>query len=169
MATQIINILTHLFSPQNIVTNKFGNLVKSYGNRGASEDEIRDLERVSSNNIPFDYIRLLTIYNGFVLFNFDDLAGFRFFSSVILPEENSFVKSIYDEGWAKDVSFFCQEYGSGNYLGFKTNGSKYQIIDCCQSDPPEYWQVISHSLYDFLEKLINSRGEPFWLSENEGN
>ena len=145
-----------------IITESGGLQTKSYGNGGASEFDLTSANL--PNDLPRDYIDFLKIANGCTLFNYDDLDGFQFFGTQELGKENMEMKKSYEDDWDNSVIVFCTILGEGNHIGFKIlDESSYQILDCFHEYVPAQWEVIGNSFDTFLEKLIDLKGEKYWL------
>lgn len=145
-----------------IITESVGLETKSYGNAGASESDIRSGDLPS--DLPNEYIDFLKYANGCTLFNYKDLDGFQLFGTQELGKENKAIKKLYEEYWDESVIVFCTILGEGNYIGFRVRGGNtYEILDCFHEYVPAQWEVIGHSFDEFLERLIDLKGEKYWL------
>ena len=132
--------------------------------KGASNAEIFACDSYFGGRLPEDYKLFLKEYNGGKLFQIEDFAGFEFLGCNELVKENGFQKDNFGDDWNENIILFCSCIGDGEYLGFKlTKPSTYQIVHCIMDELPSQWEIISDSLDDFIDKLIDERGKKFWL------
>jgi hypothetical protein len=136
----------------------------SFKNSGISE---LDLGHAGlSIALPDAYVDFLKYANGCTVFNVKDLDGFHFLGTADIGQENKALKGSYEEYWDDSITIFCTILGEGNYIGFRMSESKtYEILDCFHEYVPAQWEIISGSFDAFLEKLIDLKGEKFWLSK----
>ena len=78
--------LKYLFSNR-INLNVEGQETISFGNKGASTIEIKNLSDFLIDFIPNDYIEFLTNWNGCTLFDLKQQAGFVFFGTNEIERE----------------------------------------------------------------------------------
>ncbi len=151
---KVVNILSY--------EELFTNLII---NNPASSVEIENVNSYFKNRLPQDYLSFLLYTNGCTLFEYKDLGGFEFLNSANLISENEFIKNQFDENvWDENIIMFCSCIGDGDYIGFKIlDNDRYVIIDCFRECSPSEWETIGNSLDDFIEKILDSNGEKFWL------
>ncbi len=114
--------------------------------------------------IPNDYLELCEIANGFTLFDYGDLDGFRFLSLGELKTLNDFTREMYAEDWDEKILVFCVVLGDGDYLALRSeDGGRYSILDGYHDAIPLKWNVIGASIDAFLNRLIDERGRKFYL------
>lgn len=135
----------------------------SFGNNRANSNEIKGISSDFVAFIPNDYIEFLKNWNGCTLFDLKQQAGFNFFSTREIENETHGFKEIYGIDWDESIILFCSVIGAGDFIGFRKNSEGYAILDCCHDDSPHMWKEISNSFGDFMNKLIDGRGAPFWL------
>ena len=164
ISQNLLKKLENIFSTEVVLKNNENKPVSCISNGSISEENLNSIINDLRIKLPKDYLDFLSFYNGCTIFNYDNLAGFTFLGTENLKNGNLNQKDIYEDLWDENISVFCEELGSGDFISFRTldNGS-YEILDCCHDDLPNDWTVISNSFYDFLEKLIDGKGKPFWL------
>lgn len=114
--------------------------------------------------IPQDYIDLLRFYNGCTLFKFEDIGGFNLLGTEEIESETNLQKQTYQEDWDESLTVFCRLIADGDFISFRNKDDNcYDILDCYHDDSPKNWTIISNSLDDFLERLIDEKGKRFWL------
>ncbi len=114
--------------------------------------------------IPKEYVELLSFSNGMELFNYDDIDGLKLLSLQEIENYTSYGKKTFEEDWQDNILFFAKIIGEDNYLGFRIDGNKYEIVDCYFEELPSEWRSVSDKLDDFLEKYIVKNGEMFWIN-----
>jgi len=78
------------------------------------------------------------------------------------------MSEVYEEDWDEKITVFCQLIGEGDFISFKQNENQgYQILDCFHEEIPQNWQEITDSFEQFLEKLLELRGERYWLKNKQ--
>lgn len=100
----------------------------------------------------------------------DGVRLFRSFDApfTILPSaEVDYIHVMYaEEAGNEDLLAICYCQDS-DYIGVRLfpEEDRYEIVDCWHEDFPDFSeaQMISRSLLDFLEDLLNSEGLKFWL------
>ena len=114
--------------------------------------------------IPSDYIDLLEKHNGFTLFQYEDIGGFNFFGVDQLQIETDLQKETYEEEWDDRIIIIGNVIGDGDFIGLRIleNGG-YEVLDGYHDEAPQNWNTITDSLDDFFLKLIESKGERYWL------
>lgn len=133
-------------------------------NKAATENGITQANSFFENKLPTEFIEFLKIYNGCTLFNVNDIGGFQIFSDDQLVRENKFQKLNFEDDWDDNVIIFCSCIGDGDYIGFHLSNDGYEIIDCFGEEIPLNWRPIEPSFDIFLEKLIDHKGEKYWLT-----
>jgi SMI1 / KNR4 family (SUKH-1) len=141
----------------NIVT-EIG-VLKSKINPPATEDQIIKLKSIY--NLPNEYFDLLRFSNGMVLFNLDDIDGFEFFSTDQIIKENNLLAESEEEKWTGEIIIFCSILGEGNYIAFDLRNNV--LLDGFHEFFSEDWEPIELSLNEFLSRLIELKGDKFWL------
>jgi len=160
----LIQKLENLFKTEVILTNSENMPVSCISNGSISEDRLKSFTADLEFKLPKDYLDFLKIFNGCTIFNYDDLAGFKFLGTEDLRNGNLNQKERYEDLWDESIIVFCEELGSGDFISFRQRDDEgYEILDCCHDDLPKDWIVISNSFNDFLEKLIDGKGRPYWL------
>lgn len=145
-----------------IITESGGLETKSYANAGATEFDVHGINLPAG--LPKDYLDFLKYANGCTLFNYNDLDGFLFFGTQELGKQNKEIKESYENDWDETMIVFCTILGEGNYIGFKVlDENTYEILDCFHEYLPAEWEVIGKSFDAYLEKLIDLKGEKYWL------
>jgi hypothetical protein len=128
------------------------------------ETELFELIKFFNGLLPEDYNFFLKYSNGCTLFNGNDLGGLEFLGYDKIIDENTFQRNNYGEDWDTNVIIFCTCLGEGNFIGFRNLGlNKYEIIDCYHEELPCDWVAIGDSLYEFMEKFIDTKGKNYWL------
>ncbi len=123
----------------------------------------------SLNKLPETYLDFLKITNGCILFNYlgHEIDGFHFLNIEEIVQETIILKEIYNDFWQENIIIFANILGVGDHLGFKVlENGQYQILDCFHEEIPTNWKVIGTSFDKFLEKLLDTNGEKYWLEEN---
>lgn len=113
--------------------------------------------------IPKEYIEFLTFSNGMELFNYDDIDGVKLLSLREIEHYTSYGKNTFEEDWQDNIIIFAKIIGEDNYLGFRINENKYEVVDCYFEELPSDWSAVAEKLDDFLEKYIMKNGEKFWI------
>jgi len=158
--------LSELLKKKTIVSNE--GLRLSFVNRGpATELEIENLSRTFDFRLPAEYLDFLLCYNGLELYKYEDVGGFEFFDASNLIEQNDSIRGDYDPvDWDSSIILFCRIIGEGNYLGFRIkNENQYEVVDCFHESLPLEWVAIVTSFDYFLNRLIETGDEKFWLKE----
>lgn len=124
-----------------------------------------DIKSISKLKIPSDYSDLLAQHNGFTLYKYEDLGGLQFLGSDKIKAETQLQKETYEDEWDDRIIVICNVIADGDFIGLKIyeNGG-YELLDCYHDEEPQKWKVITDSLDDFLIKLIDSKGERYWLN-----
>ncbi len=135
----------------------------SSGNAKANSNDIEHVGAEFIALIPNEYIEFWKNWNGCILFDLEQQAGFRFFSTYEIENETISFKEIYGDDWDESIIVFCAVLGAGDFIGFRKNTEDYTIVDCCHDELPQSWKVISESFSDFMTQLLEHRGASFWL------
>jgi hypothetical protein len=135
-------------------------VLKSKKNPPAAEEQIAKLKSIL--NLPDDYLDLLRFANGIELFNLDDIDGFLFLSCDQIVKENKVLAELEEDSWTGDVVVFCLILGEGNYIAFDLKNNV--LLDGFHEVDSKEWQPIKLNLNDFIQKLIDLKGEKFWLT-----
>lgn len=168
MNRPLFDKLYGLFEPYHNFLDYEGLPVTFHKNIGASDSEIASLIENEASKLPEEYLDLLRHFNGFRLFVYEELSGFKFLGTAEIIEEAKLQKEIYGEDWDESVVIFCQLICDGDFIGFRFNqDGSYSILDCFHEINPNEWQVVSGSLEAFLEKLIVEKGKKFWLERDK--
>lgn len=143
----------------------FENLTSSFiMNREASKDEIVNCELHFNKKIPNDYRSFLHEFNGGILFKIDNYAGFKLLSTQEMIKHNEFQKENFGQDWDSEIIFFCECIGDAEYLGFKFHKNEsVNIVHCIMDVLPHEWKIIEDSFDNFIDKLIEEKGEKYWL------
>lgn len=128
--------IEHLLREKNVVTYE-GLSSEVLMNGPASEKDIVDIEHALRKKIPDDYLTFLKNYNGGILFKFEDLGGFRFFSTQEIVKGNVFQKKQFGDDWDDDILLFGQGLGDDEYVGFRCHSDRYEILDCVMDMMPD--------------------------------
>lgn len=105
-------------------------------------------------------LTLLEESNGLILFQKDDIDGYKIFSLNEIISKNKYLQEIYEDGWDENKIIFCEIIGEGNYIAIDKNGN---IYDGFHEIDPKEWPLISNSLEEFLQFLVKNNGNKFWL------
>jgi len=124
-----------------------------------------DIEKLESEGIElsFEHKSLLMISNGFEIYDYQGIDGFRFFGSNEIPEKNKWISESFGNDWDDTVVIGGKCLGEGAYLGFKKTGAEESlVIDCFLEMLPKEWDTIADSISEFLTKLISVNGDKYW-------
>ena len=128
------------------------------------QEDITAMTLDGKSRIPKDYIDFLKVFDGCTLYRYKDLGGFEFLGTSDILKETDLQRQIYEEDWNNDITVFCRLICDGDFISFKNNSDgTYDILDCYHDDKPQNWKVISNSFDNFLERLIDETGRPYWL------
>ncbi len=168
ISQNLIEKLENLFSTEIVLTNNENMPVTCISNGSISDDNLELFNKDFKIKLPKDYLNFLKRFNGCTIFNYENLAGFKLLGTENLRNSNLNQEEIYEDLWDESIIVFCEEFGSGDFISFRNqDDGSYEILDCCHDDLPKDWAVISNSFNDFLEKLIDFKGRPYWLYNNE--
>jgi hypothetical protein len=130
-------------------------------NPPATKDQIVNLKSIYK--LPKELAELMQFSNGLELFKLDDIDGYKFYSTEKIISENEGLKTVYNEEWIEDIIVFCEIIGEGNYIAIDLrNGA---VLDGFHETDPVEWMTISQNLNDFLSRLIELKGEKYWLTQ----
>lgn len=134
--------------------------------QSASEEEIDACDSYFNHTLPEDYKSFLREFNGVMLFQVEDIAGFNLLGCKDIVQENELQKGSFGEDWDKSIILFCSCVGDSEYVGLKlTSNKSYEIVDCVMDQLPSTWKTVGNSLDDFINKLIDEKGRKFWLTD----
>jgi hypothetical protein len=153
------------------LTNRLAGNVKTYEEldslfimkEKALEEDIKKCNAYFKNMLPNDYIMFLRNFNGGVLFQIEDFAGFKFYGTDELIHENLFQRKNFGKDWDDNIILFCLCIGDGECIGFQLKNGGYEVIHCILDEIPSSWQTIDASFDDFIGKLIVEKGKKYWL------
>ena len=132
-------------------------------NSAASESDMEMVRKYFNYALPPDYMSFLQVFDGATFFKVQDIGGFSFLSCRELIAVNDFQKKNLGDEWRNDI-LFCECLGDGDYIGFRIlDNNSYLILDCFSEEVPDEWSDIHQSFDSFLQLLIESKGEKFWL------
>jgi hypothetical protein len=152
--------------PKNSPEHYEGLNVNFFANNSAEPKQIQNVIAFFKERLPNEYIDFLKLYNGCELYKLEDIGGFNFLSTEMIMKENDFHKKEYGDAWDDSIIFFCECLGEGNFIGFRPlENGKYLLLDCFHEEKPSEWRPIGDSFDVFLEKLIDLKGEKFWLTQ----
>lgn len=167
ISENLIEKLENLFRTGISLINNENMPVSCISNGSIDENSLISFNNDLKIKLPKDYLDFLKSFNGCTIFNYDNLAGYKFLGTENLKNSNMNQKETYEDLWDERIIVFCEEFGSGDFISFRIQDDEsYEILDCCHDDLPNDWAVISKSLNDFLEKLIDEKGRPYWLYNN---
>ncbi len=116
--------------------------------------------------IPNEFRRLLEISNGFELYNYEGLDGYRFYGTNELQKINKLIGDSYDGEWDNGLLICAECIGDGTYLGVKgINDDEACIVDCFLETDPSDWKVVAQNISTFISRLIEVNGRKFWLGQ----
>lgn len=163
METAVVEKLKAILFSEEPVYSSENTVVSSSFNEGLSDNELNDIPLAIISKLPQDYLDLMNAFNGFTIFNVQDLCGFRFLGLQHLVSENEFLKQAYED-WDDNILMFCATLGDGNFIGVRVlDDGRYEILDCLHEERPSEWATITNSLSEFLEKVIEFKGAYYWL------
>jgi hypothetical protein len=128
---------------------------------------LQDIASISADTkikLPKDYLDFLQLYDGCVLFKYQDLGGFEFLGANDIVKETELQRRTYEEDWDENLTVFCRLICDGDFISFRNNGDgSYDILDCYHDDIPANWATITNSFDTFLQRLIAEKGKRYWL------
>lgn len=157
---------------QNIVNANFAGKVLTFENilaefivnNGALESDFAICGEYFAGKLPKDYKDFLLQFNGAIFFKVDDFAGYKFLGCEELIAEDRFQRENYAEAWDNNVIIICSCIADAEHIGIKwLNDDSYELLDCIMGENPSNWAVIDYSIDEFMGKLIDSKGQKFWL------
>ena len=110
--------------------------------------------------------QLLSISNGFEIYNYDGIDGYRIFSTIDLQVVNKSISDSYGDLWDDRILIFIECIGDGSYLGLKRTGDAEEVVDCFLEADPSEWKSVAPSISIFFAQLIKSSGHKFWLENS---
>lgn len=159
---ELLNKLNFLFEQKDDFIDYEDLVVTFEKSDGAIQN---DIDQICNHlKIPKDYIDFLQKFDGWTMFKFNDLGGFRFLGTNNISKETELQKQTYGNDWDCDIIVFCTMICDSDFIGFrnKSDGT-YDILDCYHDENPKNWKVIGNSFSDFLESLIEQKGKKYWL------
>lgn len=127
----------------------------------ATEEVLDSLSR--SITLPSHVRQMLKISDGFEIFKFHDIDGYRIFSSSQLLTVNLLISSSYGDYWDDGYFIFGECIGDGTYFASREAGGRDEVLDVFLEVDPAEWTVIASDPSDLLDKIISSNGRKFWL------
>lgn len=131
-------------------------------NLASSTEKVEDIEKLIGREFPTDYRRFLNKYNGARLYDYDGIDGFVILGCEEIVKANNFAKATFEEDWPSHLLVFAKYIGESNYLAFNML-QENSVVDCYFEEIPRNWSVIANSFDDFLDRLIGSEGNKYWL------
>lgn len=133
----------------------------------ATDKSFQDLS-TSGISIPDGIRQLLRISDGFEIYNFQGVDGYKVFSTDELLGINKLVSDSYGDEWNEQFLVFAECIGDGTYLAVKRAQDGDEVVDCFLEVDPSEWEMISPNVDEFFAQLIKSNGQKFWLKESKG-
>lgn len=165
MNAQLKEELDGLFQKNASHFNNEGLPVVHKRNTGSTFSGLLAIKNHFEVSLPKEYLDFLEYTNGCTLYNYEDLGGYLFYGVDVLVEENLILEETYREYWQKNLVGIGSVLGSGDFLCLRMiDNNTYQVLDGYHDINPEEWSIIDDSFDNFLSKLIEKRGETFWLS-----
>ncbi|MBK7988189.1 MAG: hypothetical protein IPK11_15025 [Ignavibacteria bacterium] len=97
-------------------------------------------------------------------FKIDNYAGFKLLSTQEMIKHNEFQKENFGQDWDSEIIFFCECIGDAEYLRFKFHKNEsVNIVHCIMDVLPHEWKIIEDSFDNLIDKLIEEKGEKYWL------
>lgn len=116
--------------------------------------------------VPSELQSLLSISDGFDIYNFKGIDGYRIFGIEDLVSRTGQIRDSYDPSeWDDSILVFGECLGDGSYLATKSDKSLSPVMDCFLETTPDNWREISPSISSFFSRLIASDGKKFWLDQ----
>jgi len=133
-------------------------------NSSATLQDIASMSADTKIKLPKYYLDFLQLFDGCVLFKYQDLGGFEFLGTKDISKETELQRQTYEEDWDDSLTVFCRLICDGDFISFrnKSDGS-YDILDCYHDDIPANWTTITNSFENFLERLVDEKGKRYWL------
>jgi len=119
-------------------------------------------------SMPEEFHRLLRISDGFEIYNFQGVDGYKVFGTSELLGINKLVGDSYGDEWDDRFLVFAECIGDGTYLAVKRLPNGNEVVDCFLEVDPSEWKIISPGVTEFFAQLIKSNGQKFWLKESKG-
>jgi len=124
--------------------------------------ELVEAKLMNSIKLPESYESFLQTYNGGKLYNYENLDGYKLLSIDEIKRITNDVATAYEDDWLENILIFAEIIGEGNYLAFDFSRN-CAILDCYHEEIPKNWSTICKDFDTWLNKLIESNGEKFWL------
>jgi len=159
-----IKFIKQIIQKEGTITDYENRISVFVMNESATDEEISKCDVYSKNRLPNEYKYFLQYFNGGILFEYDEIVGFKFLGSNDLIQENEFRKEGFGEDWDNNVILFCYLVGIGECIGFRFKETKdYEIVHCFMDMLPNEWLVIGNSFDEFIGKLIVEKGKEYWF------
>ncbi|WBL23858.1 SMI1/KNR4 family protein [Zunongwangia sp. HRR-M8] len=160
----LIDKLNFLFEQKDRFLDYDGLVVQFKKKEGALTKHLDMIKSKSNLSLPPEYLNFLKYTDGCSLYKYEDIGGFEFLGTRELNQQNELQKDTYEEDWDDNLTVFCNVIGDGDFISFRKNPNFiYDILDCYHDDSPHNWKIIDNSFESFMEKLIEAKGERYWL------
>ncbi len=129
-------------------------------NPGKSESQIRQMEIEVGITIPAELKQFYAFSHG------ARLDEYKILTVPEIVEQLAELPQTYGDFWKESIFPFAYLMGVGDLVAFdveKLSADGLSIIDCFHELPPEQWNVICFGLKTWLESMISSDFQPFWL------
>jgi len=133
----------------------------------ANSSDIAACVKEVGMELPEQLIDFYKLSNGAVLFNLDNIDGYKILDTRSLAHENRLAASIYEESWNQRILLFAKIIGEGNWLGLTQTPSGWKVVDCFHELDPSDWQVLPSDFGSFLDNLFLHMGDKFWLKPSQ--
>lgn len=118
--------------------------------------------------IPTEFRCLLELSNGFEIYNYQGLDGYKIYGTKELVKINNLIRDSYDGQWDDGLVIGAECIGDGTYLGFKAmTDDEACVVDCFLEADIIEWKVVSPSISKFISRLIEVNGKKFWLGQTD--
>jgi hypothetical protein len=129
-------------------------------NPGESESQIRRMEIEAGITIPAELKQ-------FYVFSYGArLDEYKILTIPEIVEQLAELRQTYEDFWKESIFPFAYLMGVGDLVAFdleKPSVGGLSIIDCFHELPPDRWNGICFGLRTWLERMISSDFQPFWL------
>lgn len=160
----LIDKLNFLFDQQDKFLDYEGLVVEFKRKESASTEQLDIIKFRSNLSLPPEYLDFLKYTDGCSLYKYEDLGGFQFLGTKEINHQNELQKDTYENDWDDNLTVFCNVICDGDFISFRKNPNGiYDILDCYHDDSPSNWKIIDNSFISFMEKLIEAKGERYWL------
>ncbi len=129
-------------------------------NPGKSESRIRQMEIEVGITIPAELKQFYAFSYG------ARLDEYKILTIPEIVEQLAELRQTYGDLWKESIFPFAYLMGVGDFVAFdleKLSVDGLSIIDCFHELPPDRWNVICFGLRTWLERMIGSNFQPFWL------